>query len=354
MSPEHIEALLAAAREDRAEQRIDQLLERLREAAREALELPSDHPLRQVTAWRLAKAEYDHGTPQAMIEALRPILDQDDPFEHYRAGLRAADPVTRHYWDHVGYGEPLILELWEAASRAWRRDGDPYLAAVGDLQRAWQFACRGEREALRDLVQHYGNLTPDTFGEGPHRHPRAPDAPTSVFHVQLDLARTALWSACWTRDDRLAWEAGELAEDAAEGAGLERLEEVWYLDPVLRASITFGDTVAPDTQAAWLGQLSRLSEPRRTVHLGLAHGLLARRAGEQTAKQHFLDAAHAAGQATIGPEWLADALAEAWRTDPEESLRQRGLQVVRDHGVTAFAAVLDPTRAADQAGKAAR
>lgn len=340
MSPERIEALLAAAREARAAQRADEVLARTREAAHEALQLPDDHPLRQVTAWRLAKAEHDHGAPRAALEALRPILGQDDPFEHYRAGLQAADPLTRRFWDAEGYGEPLILTLWEACSRAWRRDGDPYLAAVGDLQRAWQLACRGERDALRQLVRRYGDLTPRTFGEGPRRHPRALDAPTSVFHVQLDLARTVLWSACWTRDERLAWEAGELAEDAAEGAGLERTEDVWFLDPTVRAALTFGRAAPPGHEEAWIAGLDGLAEPRRTVHLGLAEGVRARAAGDPSAPARFLEAARAAEGAAIGPEWLADALVEAWRDRPEEALRQRALEVVRRYDVEAFAPAL--------------
>lgn len=340
MSPERIEALLAAAREARAAERPDEVLAHIREAAREAQALPSDHPLRQITAWRLAKAEHDLGTPHGALEALRPILDQDDPFEHYRAGLQAADPLTRRFWDAEGYGEPLILKLWEAASRVWRRDGDPYLAAVGDLQRAWQFACRGERGALHQLVRRYGDLTPRTFGEGPRRHPRALDAPTSVFHVQLDLARTALWCACWTRDERLAWEAGELAEDAAEGAGLDRTKDVWFLDPTVRAALTFGVRPPPEHVEAWIEGLERLSEPRRSVHLGLAEGVRARAAGDPSAADRFLDAARAAEGAAIGPEWLADAWVEAWRTRPDPSLRERALDVVRRYEVEAFAPAL--------------
>lgn len=334
---QEVERWLARAREARAAGSTTDVLRNLEEARGLAHTLEEDHPLRQVTSWRLAKAEFDFGSARRMLDALQDVLALDDPFAHYPGGLLAVDRLARRFWDEVGYGEPLILHLWDAAARAWERQGDAYLAAGAKVQQAWELACRGDKTGLRELLVRVGNLTPNNFGDGPHRHPRAPDAPSSVYWVQLDLGRTVLWASCWMRDDRLAWEAHEVFEDAAEGAAIERGDEVWYLDPALRAALTFG---WPHRQhlRAWVPALERVKEPtRRAVHLGLARGLLTREEGDRPmARAHFIAASQAAEEGRAGPEWVVDGLVEALHEAASPEDQAKAQAVMDAHGVRAF------------------
>jgi hypothetical protein len=250
-------------------------------------------------AWRLAKGHHDFGHPAGMLDALVPLLDGENPFEHYPAGLQAVGPISQRVWDELGYGRPEVLALWDAWSREYQRRGDPYFAAHGQVQKAWQYACHGDIDELARLNTVYAATRPERFGSGTHKHPRAPDTPHSVFWVQMDLARTMLRAGIWSNNDRYAWDAYEAYEDAFEEAETGRDGEFWFLEPVVQAATRFGWT-DPLTkyEEPFRVALQQLEHPRADYHRALAMG------------QYPL-AAKLSDEGGYGAEWTVFAYLEA-------------------------------------------
>lgn len=293
----------------------------------------SERPsLRSAVRWRLAKARYDHGDATGLLPAVLPLLDQD-PFAGGARTLRAVDPVLRRHWDHVGYGEPAAIELLAAARRAHAEAGDPFLSARADVHAAWQLACTGDLEALADLVHRWSRLSPRQFGPGPHRHPSAPDTPSSVHWVVIDLARTWLRAATWARAEGAAWRARELLEDAAEDAGLRRQTDPWFLDAIARAGLAFDDAEALVYLPAWRAALDAVQGPRGDHHRALA------RAWASDDPAAFAEAAELAERHHLGPEWAASAWCEALDRGHGPAA-ERAAALVSERGVRVFASRL--------------
>jgi hypothetical protein len=274
-----------------------------------SLLLDRDQPsLFAKVAWRRAKAGYDFGDADAMLDAVTPLLEAGRPFEDHPPARRAMQPIATRWWDTRGYGDDRVARLWAAWAESYRREGDPWMAAQGEAQRAWHLACAGDHQALDALIERYLALDPRRFGTGPHRHPKAPDTPASVWWAQLDLVRTGLWAATWARRRERARDLLDALEDAAEAARLERPDEPWFLDPVLRAALAFGlDAPRGAYARAWLPALDRVDGPRGALHRSLARGLLhedveALEAAATQALEHHLGAERAGIGAFEGRE----------------------------------------------------
>jgi hypothetical protein len=311
-----VETLLASAREARQAGDLARARDAISDAvtASEALEDPA---WMAVSRWRLAKAAYDDGDPLAALDAVSPLLERGDPFADYPAGTKAVDPISCLAWDTLGYRDRRPEKLWTAWTALHRQQGDPFLAGMGEVRSAWPLACRGELEGLSRLLERWCGMTPRRFGTGPHRHPDAPDAESSVFWIQKDIARTVLRGATWAGAERLAWAASEVLEDAMEDTGTERSTDYWFLECISRAQLHFGwDDIAGYT-TAWIEQAAALTHARAPFHRALTAGEVARSRDDMTsARTHFLTATHQASG--LGPEWRADALREAIRCGEEQ------------------------------------
>lgn len=318
---------LARARDARAEQDAGARLAHLDRAREHAL-ASGDAALLATACWRLAKGHYDAGEVASALDALDPlltrILERDNffsakrpltPFSHYPAGLSALEALSRAFTDRYGYTDARLLALWDAAVATRAEGHDPYLTARARIERAWLHACTGQHDAIAPELERYARMAPADFGQGPTRHPRAADAPSSLIWVTLDLARAALWCATWRQDDRAAWYAREALEDAAEEAQLPRHADVWHLDAVLHAGQRFGWDTGDDPRH--LGTLLN-AKPLPPAHQLRLEALHQRLAGQDaTAQAHA--AAHAALEAHAGPEWAVQATALA--TDPTATAR---------------------------------
>jgi hypothetical protein len=300
-----------------------------------------DASLLSATCWRLAKARYDRGAAEGLIEALAPMVQPDiheigewgvkqavGPFDHYEPGLRALAPLCRRHWDHLGYASEVVDKLWLAYSEAQRKREDPFLAAWGDVQRSWQLACAGRSDELAAMVATYARLSPGRFGTGPHRHPRAEDVPTSIYWVQLDLARTLLHAATWAHDERRTWEAMELVEDAAEDCGLDRHTDFWFLDTMLHAAGRFGRAeVVERYLPAYRNVLEGSSPELPAVHRLRGQAWLAFLARQRsTAQERAIQALDQARHHRAGPEWVVEcALLAAIASDAGQSIALRAV-----------------------------
>lgn len=323
-----IEALLARARGARAAHDVPGALAALREAQEASEALDVAHPLVARTAWRRAKAAFDVGATDEMLACLERVLTLEAPFADHPQGLRAVEPIARRWWDERGYGDARIPALWQAFVAAWRDGGDPWLAASGEAQLAWEWACSGELERLRQRLVVLGGMGPRDFGDGPTKHPRAADAPSSVWFAQMDLARTALRAAVWARDEALAREAHEVYADALAEAELDEDADHWFLETAGRAERTFG--WRGDLAERWLASAVRLEHPRARLHRALAEGV---GNGWPSALVQVLDAADAAG-----PEWGVDLRLEigAMGDDPDGVHLAEARRIAAERGVGVF------------------
>jgi len=329
MTPEVREAL-SRARIARSEHRPEDVLAALKDAASAATS-DAEH---QVAGWRLAKGVYDFGDVSALMDALEPVLATEAPFEHHPTAVAAAEPIAQRVWNKLGYGDVRVLRLWEAYSDHHRAIGDPWLAAMGDVQRAWQLACLGQVAQVRGLLDHYANLSPRRFGRGPTKHPDAWDTTLSLFWVQADMARTLLRCATWTHDEPQAVEAREVYKDALAASERHPDRTWWFVDPVCRAADRFGWTV--QTWSPWSRGVANLAE-QHPVHTGIAQAILHRRAGRTGPALDALDgAATVAIEVEAGWEWVADAWTERLRIEQTSDLRCRLDELISDKHLHAF------------------
>jgi hypothetical protein len=287
-----------------------------------------DAALVEKVAWRLSKAAFDFGTITQAFDALSPILAA--PFA-YSSGPRSAVPeLCTRWWDECGYRDPRPYQLWRATVESWRADGDPWMAAAATSRLAWGYACAGAWSDLDAVVEGTLQLDPRTFGEGPHKHPRAPDTPSSVWWAHIEVLRTALWATAWTPRPARAIDWLDAAADALAGASLPEDGDLWLLDASMRAAIANGLDVAPARQKRWLHQLSDHAGPRGAFHRSIGQGVLAAQAERaDEASNHFAHAARIAREHRLGPEWEADALLR--RADLGDAQAQEQGQHLVDH-----------------------
>jgi hypothetical protein len=323
-----VEASMAQARRARAGGDLDGADDALADAAIHAGSLDVDHPLRSVLAWRRVKAAFDRDDVDAMIERLTTALEVPRPFLHHPTALDAAEPIARRWWDRRGYGHPAITKLWEAWTSAWREGSDPWMAASGEAQLAWEWACAGETEKLSTLIERSCRWTTRDFAGGPSRHPRAPDAGSSVYFAQMDHAQVALRAAAWAGDERLARAASELYADALAEAGVDEADDYWFLECVGRVERAFGWRAS--VVERW--SAARLSHPRAKLHLGLRDGLLAADAPSRRAA--LLAVLADADEA--GPEWGVDLRLLAVAAGADPSLRDAAAEQVERFGLGVF------------------
>jgi hypothetical protein len=277
------------------------------EAAHTALD--ADEPLAVRSAWRFAKAAHDTQDPAAALRALDHLLALPAALAADEA-LRALPALTQLVWDHAGYADPRPAEAWAALAVHHERTRDPWLAATARAQQAWHLACAGDHPGLDAIVDRMLSLDPRTFGDGPSRHPDAPDARGSVWWAQLAVLRTAAWSAAWAGRRRRAVDLVDALLDAAEAARVDVAADVWTIDPAARAALAGGEPGQIEALAgAWRARLARLEAPRAPLHRALAAALL---------DPPSREAAHALGDAAdraladrVGPEWAADAWSRA-------------------------------------------
>lgn len=275
---------------------------------------PEDQaPLHARAGWRLAKAAFDFHDLGYLGIALDHLLVNelalDDP-----SALRALPRLSQRWWDTAGYRDPRLSTLWQAWSTRRQEQGDPWLAATGHAHLAWSLACTGQLDALDDLTEHILSLDPRRFGDGPHRHPDAPDTRSSVWWAQLELLRPSLWSTAWSpRRDR-ARDLLDALLDAAAAADIEVASSAWDLDPAMRAAIANDLSAFVDRWAEpWIAGLRDLDHPRASFHLALAQGLLQARASQPASIEALEVAASIAEASDIGPEWQADAWCQVLR-----------------------------------------
>jgi hypothetical protein len=329
-----IEGLMAVARQARSAEDLARADEALLAAWMRAEALPDDHPLRAVVGWRRVKVAFDRGDMPALLQAMDAVTGELHPFDASSAALRGAEPVARRLWDAAGYGLPCMERMWVAYTKTWRDAGDPWMAACGETQLAWEWACSGRLDEVGQLLERTARLDPRSFGTGPSRHPLAADAPTSVWFAQMDHARVALQGAVWGCEEGLARVAAELYADALADAELNEDDDIWFLEGVGRAEVRFDwpRTVAP----RWHKRAATASHPRVAFHGALAQAVLAPTRDSLADLVGHFDAADA-----YGPEWGVDARIEAallgdrletgdvdrWRADAMERARTYGLGV---------------------------
>ena len=292
--------------------------------AREAAVASEDGDLVATTCWRLSKARYDLGHNALLFESLGPLIAQDysvrnafgvpqqqSIFDLHEPGLRALEPLTRRYWDHVGYLDERIEPLWTAWIAAQEAREEPSLAAWGAVQLSWHHAVTGRVDAVFDTMMQFAKASPKRFRQGSHRHARAADPEASLAWVQLDLARTALRAATWACAERRAWQAAEFLEDAAEDTGLDRTRDPWWLDAMCRAAERFQWKDQPPTYGAAYAALGQDARLPLTHQLRVA-SWQARAGGQsEVASQTALEAARTALAEHAGFEWAVESLHEA-------------------------------------------
>ena len=304
------------------------------EAAREL----ADGSLVATTSWRLAKARYDLGLVDTTLDALAPLLEHSieerglwgvkqrvGPFDHYEAGLRALEPLTRRHWDHHGYGPTLLDPLWEAWFAAQEARGHAFTAAWGRIVRAWSAATTGQLDTVRAVVLSTAQHRPEAFAHDPHAHPRAATAHDSAGWLQVDAARMLLRAATWAASERVAWEAQELLMDAVEDVRLDHRSDPWLLDAMLHAAERFGGwTIEPaDVQA-----YRRLAPHLPSAHRARAAAWLGRHDGGPAAGP-AVDAARACAANFVGPEWTVASWLDAHRAGQEGALDHARAEAAR-------------------------
>ncbi len=323
--PATVLAFLEEARRARTAGSGPGCLDAMAAAQEAAATLDQEHPIIQVLAWKRSKAEHDFGTPSGMLDALDPILDQDDPFVHYPASLNAVERLTRHYTDRVGYGDARVTRLWEQWIAAQRRARDPFLAEMGAMNLTWIRACTGALGELRSELDRVSALSRRDFARSPSQHIEAKEVSNSVFFVQMEVSRAVLTGAMWTGEERLGWEAWQLYEDAIEEVDRDRSADFWYLSTVARAGDRFAWSEAATTLVPLRQQLSKRA---RDVHTALVEGDLDRKT------ELLLWAAEQAIATHAGFEWAIDALLAADRI--ESGHRERAMALAAEHDVGVF------------------
>ena len=320
---ETIKAALGDARRCR-----EQHDERGREAYLEAAQrLAVEHAhaeLLTISSWRLAKARFD-ASRSGIDRALEPLLAHQHeqrglwgikhrvtPFTHYPTGLAALARLTSAHRDREGYGSAILDHLWTEAIQLHEAQGEHYLAWRGRQVRAWKHACRGELAPLHELWLASQRLKPRDLRESPHRHPSAPDAPSSVFWIQQDLARTYLRALTWGDAsgslERNAWQVHEALEEAMEDTRTQRSADVWYLEATLHAAWRFGWTTQQPALASSLRQM--LDQVPSNSHR-LRMTALLQHVGGESSNAAFAESAEYAKTEQPGPEWQVLALVGA-------------------------------------------
>jgi hypothetical protein len=303
----------------------------------------NDAVLLATACWRLAKARHDTDPAAGLIDALTPLVSQQveergvwgikhdvGPFDHYEAGLRALPLLTRQHWDHHGYGSDIVDRMWRAYIAKQHEREELYLMSWGQVQLCWQLACSGKLDDLSDIVLAFARLSPERFTQGGHQHPRANDIPSSVYWVQLDLSRALLRGATWAHQERRAWEAMELMEDAAEDVGLNRHQDFWFLDAILRSAGRFGDERTVKRYLEPYAALIDAGNDIADVHLERGKAWIAFLQRKQaTTERHASQALDLARHHHAGPEWVVEsALLAAVASPPHRAVALRA--VARD------------------------
>ncbi len=329
-----IEASMAEARRARARGDVEGAERWLHDARRASTSLPEDHSIRGIVGWRHVKALYDLERVRDAEDVLLELLELPEPFAAEAGGLRAAEPVARGIWDHLGYGRRSVRRLWERYVAAWSEAGDPWMAASGTTQLLWEWACSGELQQVRDAVEAIACTTPDRFAHGPSKHPRAADAAGSLWFAQMDQARIASWAALWARDAELARDALELYADALAEA--ELADDYWFVEASARAEIAFG--WPGSFVSRWEAEARALVHERAPLHHALAVASLRPAEGVELLAERVPDADRA------GPEWGVDVRmllvalagddprAARWAEEADAHVERFGLDVFRAAG----------------------
>jgi hypothetical protein len=253
-------------------------------------------------AWKRARAAVDTSDAAVASGALDDLLACPATFDEPYV-LKALPAFVSWWWDRVGYVDDRPARLWSAFAEHALAHQDPWLASVAQAQRAWHLACVGDLERLDALVDQTLRLDPDTFGDGPSRHPEAPDAPSSVWWAQLCVLRPALWSAAWKSRQERAQELLDALVEVLDAIERPIDHDVWALDAAMRAAIAAGsDDWVRGHRDAWVHKLRGLHHPRAPFHEALAIGLTARENHERRAA---FDRAAALTE-VVGPDWRAD------------------------------------------------
>ena len=304
-----------------------------------ASQLAHDHPLRQVVPWRAAKLAHDLDDPETALAVLAPLLlDEADPFEHYPNGLDACVPLAQRMWRHHGYGRPEVRRLLERCSSSHAARGDRYLHHHLQNHLAWDLACAGDLGALATHLKELWNLQPRDLQDGPTRHPRAPDAATSVPWLQLDAARTALRAGTWAGDAELVELAEDAFEEAADDAGLERSAEYWFLEPIAMARLRLQRPDPDEYVGAWFSAAPKLEHPRAGYHRALTRGFASLATEPHHAANDFDDAVRQAHFGGFGAEWEIDPAVLAAKI--RGAYPQSAHSLANSHGVAVFTAAL--------------
>ena len=312
---ESVEIQMANARSARSRGDLVDAQARLESAWLESEGLPELHPLRAIVAWRRVKVAFDRDAIGDLVRHLDDAMALPEPFDTEGAALRAAQPVARRIWDTLGYGQPNVEPLWQAFITAWQQAGDPWMAASGRTQLAWEWACVGRLDALAELVESTACLDPHSFGAGPSRHPLAPDAPSAVWFAQMDQARVALRGAVWGRHEALARIASELYADALAEAEREEDEDPWFLETVGRAEQTFG--WSPRVSPRWERSAPAATHARAPLHASIA-------AADEAGPEWAVDVRRLAVD-LAGPS--GDPRAAVWREESTALVRRYGVHV---------------------------
>lgn len=308
------------------------------EQAREAADPVQDDPtLFAAACWRLARARYDNGLHEHLLEAVAPLLDTHrrvrgtfgvrrvvGPFDAYEPALRAVGPLARAVADHHGYHDPTLRALWTALSEWAEREQDGYLRWWSVVERAWVDAVTGRIDEVRAVSHQVSALRPSA-GLSQHRHTRASRPEQSVPWLQVDMARTRLRAEVWAGDRRGALDSVEEILDACAGVDLAPHHDPWVLDALRHAHLAYDLPRVPDAwRRGWdaLPEMPELPEPHRL------------RVGARTAADHAR-AARELHRRRAGPEWVVEAwlqAAEATSDDPSPWLEQ-ATQEARRAGV---------------------
>ena len=225
--------------------------------------------LTALVGWRFAKAQHDFGDAASLCTTMEAMLELPDPLEGHPAGLSAIPAITMRVWREIGYGRDVIEDLWDLWTSRQLAANEPYLAAHGQIQRAWQLGCRGDLDGVLAISHKYLKFNPDHM-VGPHKHPQASTPGDSLFFVQMDLTRTCLRCGNWAKNDRYARDAYESYLDASDEAGCDPNAVFWFLEPAHQAAVRFGWREVDALERPYREALAVLNHPRRDYHLALA------------------------------------------------------------------------------------
>ena len=327
------EGLIVEASRARVDGRGDDCIRLLAEAT--ALAVEHDLPNLVVkTSWRGAKAGFDFEDLEAMLKALEPLAEHPDPFQNDTITIDALNAIATKWWDQRGYADSVLDRMFQSLIRIQRLDQNPWMATVAQVRLAYCYACRGDQRLLDDAIESMLKLDPRSFGDGPHRHPLAPDTESSVWFGHMEMARVGLWAAVWADRGARARDLCDAMLDAAEAAQFDLREDVWMLDPVCRAAIAFDwPQVAEDYVDDWISRLESTEGTRADFHGALAKGLV--ETSDPAAARKSLELAVGVADASaIGAEWRVDArraLAKAVE-DSETELSQQIMEESKDIG----------------------